>query len=230
MKTLKALGALLTYPSAALVEALPDIHAVIVDEGLLDTAERRGLKTLMQWMSSQDPLDLEEAYVATFDRGRATSLHLFEHVHGDSRDRGQAMVDLGQMYERAGLQLVTNELPDFLPAMLEFASLLPVAEARDTLADCGHIVRSVGESLRGFGSPYDAVFAAILNVAKLDGLGATTVAAPAVDEDAMDREWAEQPAFGPGTADGSCSAAATGRGCGTTLPLKTNSHPASRAA
>lgn len=230
MKTFKALGALLTYPSAALVAALPDIHAVIVDEGLLGTAERRGVKALMQWMTSQDPLDLEEAYVATFDRGRATSLHLFEHVHGDSRDRGQAMVDLGQMYERAGLELVANELPDFLPALLEFASLLPADEARDTLADCAHIVRSVGEKLRGFGSPYDAVFAAILNATKVDGLGDAPRASPAVDTEALDREWAEQPAFGSGADDGSCSASASGKGCGTTLPLRNNSHPAPRAA
>lgn len=233
MKSFKALGALLTYPSAELVAALPDIHAILVEEGLLDAEARRGLRALMQWMASHDPLALEEQYVATFDRGRATSLHLFEHVHGDSRDRGQAMVDLGAMYERAGLALVPRELPDFLPALLEYASRRPMAEVRETLADCAHIVRRIGEALRGLDSPYHAVLAAILNAARLEGLGvvqAVDVDPPLGTADALDDEWAEQPAFGPDAADASCSAAASGRGCATTLPFRSGGVATPRAA
>lgn len=233
MMTFKALGALLTYPSAELVEALPDIHALLVEEGLLGLEERRGLKAAMQWMASQELLSLEEAYVATFDRGRSTSLHLFEHVHGDSRDRGQAMVDLGAMYQRAGFALVAHELPDFLPALLEFVSRRPMTEARETLADCAHIVRRVGATLRGLDSPYHAVFAAILNAAGAAGLGAMDILAeesPPADELALDEAWAEQPAFGPNAADASCSAAASGRGCGVASPLRPGGVTAPRAA
>ena len=233
MKTFKALGALLTYPSVELVEALPDIHAILVEEGLLDGRTRRGLRTLMQWMASQEALALEEGYVATFDRGRATSLHVFEHVHGDSRDRGQAMVDLGAMYERGGLALAPRELPDFLPALLEYASYRPMAEASETLNDCAHIVRRIGEALRGLDSPYHAVFAAILNAVGAEGLGAapplpTGSAMPA--DGGLDDDWAEQPAFGLGGADVSCSAVASGRGCGSALPLRPADVVAPRAA
>jgi len=233
MKTFKALGALLTYPSDALVEALPDIHAILVDEGLLGAEARRGLRTLMQWMASQEPLALEEQYVATFDRGRATSLHLFEHVHGDSRDRGQAMVDLGRMYERAGLVLVAHELPDFLPALLEYASTRPTAAARETLADCAHIVRGVGEALRGLGSPYHAVCGAILDATKVEGLGAVASSAavtPLPDGDDLDDAWVEQPAFGPNSAGASCGSAAPGRGHGTGLPMRAGDVTSPRAA
>src|SRR5690242_19502629 len=116
MITLKALGAMLTYPTADLLASLPEIHSVIVEEYVLPRAKRERLKSLMHWMAAQEPLDLEAAYVELFDRGRATSLHLFEHLHGESRDRGQAMVDLKATYQRAGLQLTGNELPDYMPA------------------------------------------------------------------------------------------------------------------
>ena len=218
MKTFKVLGSLLDYPSEALIEALPDLHAVMVDEGLVGSGGRRALKVLMQEMAGSDPLDLEEQYVAVFDRNRSVSLHLFEHVHGDSRDRGQAMVDLRQMYEKGGFLLAPSELPDYLPAMLEYLSRRPVKEAREMLSDCAHILRSVGTHLRDRGSAYHAVFTALLEVAGEEGLGRPGEPA-AVDSEAereaMDALWAEQPAFGPGTADASCSAAASGRGCGT---------------
>jgi nitrate reductase delta subunit len=202
MKTLKALSALLTYPTRELIEALPELHAVIVDEALVDRASRDGLKALMRWMEGQDLLDLEGEFVAQFDRGRATCLHLFEHVHGDSRDRGQAMVDLKRVYERAGFRLAGHELPDFIPAVLEFLSTRQRAEIDEMLDDCAHILRTIGEALRDRASPYAAVFAALLSVIHAPGLGAGRPAA-AQPEKSLDEEWAEEPViFGPAAAPG----------------------------
>jgi nitrate reductase delta subunit len=203
MKTLKALSALLTYPSRDLIDALPELYAVIVEEGVVERRGRDELKGLMQWMQGQDLLDLEAEYVAVFDRGRATSLHLFEHVHGDSRDRGPAMVDLRNVYERSGFRLASGELPDFIPAVLEFLSSRPRAESNDMLGDCAHILRSIGETLRERGSGYSAVFAAVLSLAGEPGLGKGQRSEPQPEEKSLDEEWAEEPViFGPAAACG----------------------------
>jgi nitrate reductase delta subunit len=197
MITFKALGALLTYPNPALVEALPELHAAIVEEGALDRRQRAALKALMHWMAAMDPVELEEAYVELFDRGRATSLHLFEHVHGESRDRGQAMVDLKTLYRKAGLQLAAHELPDFLPAVLEYLSLRPVQEARKLLLDCAHILRALGRQLLKRDSRYAAVIDAVLALSGEEGISAGE-AAPELQEKTLDEEWAEEPViFGP---------------------------------
>jgi len=203
MKTLKALSALLTYPTRELVDALPDLYAVIVEEGAIDRRRRDGLKALMQWMQGQDLLDLEAEYVATFDRGRATCLHLFEHVHGESRDRGQAMVDLRRVYLRGGFALAANELPDYIPALLEFLSLQPRSQIEDMLADCAHILRSIGQTLQRRGSAYSSAFAALLDLAGQPGLDSGDRGAPAAAEKSIDEEWAEEPViFGPAAACG----------------------------
>lgn len=203
MKTLKVLSALLTYPTRELVEALPELYAVTVEEGAVGRTSRDGIKALMHWMQTQDLLDLEAEYVATFDRGRATCLHLFEHVHGESRDRGQAMVDLRRIYARGGFALAANELPDYIPALLEVLSLQPRSQIDDMLADCSHIVRSIGETLQHKGSPYRGVFAALLDIAGEPRLGSGDRTAPATPEKSIDEEWAEElVVFGPAAACG----------------------------
>jgi nitrate reductase delta subunit len=195
--TFKALGALLTYPNPALVEALPELYAAIVEEGALDRRRRTALKELMHWMASMGPLEAEEVYVELFDRGRATSLHLFEHVHGESRDRGQAMVDLKTQYRRAGLQFASNELPDYLPAVLEYLSMRPIEEAREMLADCAHILRALGRQLAKRHSRYVAVLDAVLALAGEPGVSSGEAAQPP-EEKGLDEEWAEEPVtFGP---------------------------------
>jgi nitrate reductase delta subunit len=206
--TFKALAALLAYPSDDLVAALPEILGILEGDRRLPRRVRADLAALVDELRSMDPLDAQERYVATFDRGRAACLHLFEHVHGESRDRGQAMVDLKSMYERAGLVLAGHELPDYLPALLEFLSLQPFEVAEAMLDDCAHVVRKVGDALASRGSCYAAVFAAILAVVDLPGL---TGKAEAVDEKPMDEEWAEAPVvFGP----------AAGAACGAPMPAQ----------
>ena len=207
MKTFKALGALLAYPESDIVAAVPEIEQVLRDERLLTPGTLTSLQALFGQLRGEDLMDLQERYVGLFDRVRSLSLHLFAHVHGESRDRGQAMVDLQALYLRQGYALATEELPDFLPAFLEFLSCVPIDEARELLADTAHLLESIGARLAKRGSAYAAVFVGLLEIA---GVQPSTVSVTDDDiraEDdpaALDEIWREQPAFGP-TA-----------GCGTT--------------
>jgi len=204
--TYKALSALLAYPCADLVAALPEIATLVEREPRLSRAHKDGLRALAAGLERADLLDAQEAYVALFDRGRTTSLHLFEHVHGDSRERGQAMVDLKEIYARNGFVLSANELPDFLPAVFEYLSQRPEAEAKDMLGDCAHILRAVGEALRDRGSGYRAVLAAALAMVGEPGLASRRTDKPAAEEKAIDEEWVDEPViFGPAGAP-SCGA------------------------
>ncbi len=201
MIVLRALGALLTYPRPELLAAVPEIGDAVANSGLVDAVRRGHLKQLLAELGSTDPLELEQRYVALFDAGRSTCLWLFEHVHGESRDRGQAMVDLKGVYERAGFQLSANELPDYLPAMLEYLSYRELPEARGMLGDCAHILRKIGARLAAQGSHYAAVFDALLAIAAQPGLdlplATATEAASTDDKSRVDDDWMDVPAFGP---------------------------------
>jgi nitrate reductase molybdenum cofactor assembly chaperone NarJ/NarW len=196
MKSLKLLAVLLSYPTPELIGAVPEIGRRLGEDRLLSRGTQDALAGLLAELKREDLMDLQERYVAQFDTGRTTSLHLFEHVHGDSRDRGQAMVDLKALYDAAGFMLAGHELPDFLPAVLEYLSTRSKAEVRDMLDDCVHIVRAIGESLLDGGSPYAAVFAALLDIQGESPLVAGR-ARPA-REHSFDDEWQEAPVeFGP---------------------------------
>ena len=189
--TLRALARLLAYPDTQLRSELSALADAIDQEAALPAARRAELRTLALELQRSAPLDTEARYVETFDRGRATSLHLFEHVHGDSRDRGPAMIDLAQTYEKAGLFLGPDELPDHLCVVLEFASTQPAALAKSFLGEMAHILTAIFSALLQRDSPYAAVLAAVL---ELSGHTAQSVTI-AVDE-AMDDSWAEPEAFG----------------------------------
>ena len=135
------------------------------DERALSPARLAELEALIDALRHADPLETEADYVELFDRGRATSLHLFEHVHGDSRDRGPAMIDLGQTYEKAGLILAEGELPDYLPAVLEFVSTQPPREARAFLGEMAHILNAMFAALQQRESAYASVLGALLELA-----------------------------------------------------------------
>lgn len=196
---LKVLGALLTYPEQPMVSAVPELQAVIDAEIRLPANQKQALHHLLEGLVADDLLQSQENYVETFDRGRATSLHLFEHVHGDSRDRGMAMIDLRKMYERAGLELKPGELPDYLPVVLEYLSMRGDNDVRDMLCDCAHILRKIGDALAERGSRYSAVFAALLALVREAGLTPADERKPVREEKSIDEEWAEEPVvFGPG--------------------------------
>jgi nitrate reductase delta subunit len=149
------LSLLLQYPEAELVDALRDIECVLEAR----PAWRERLQPLLAYLGTTPLIDLQQDYVATFDRNPAHSLHLFEHVHGESRDRGQAMVDLIEEYRRHGLEMAGDELPDYVPLFLEFLSQLPDDDARRLLGDAVDVLAHVARKLGASGSPYAAVLA-----------------------------------------------------------------------
>ena len=195
--TLRALAWLLRYPDAELRAAAAQIGAALHDEGALAAGRLAELDALVRRLAAAPGLRVEAEYVELFDRGRRTALHLFEHVHGDSRDRGPAMVDLAQTYDRAGLQLVPGELPDYLPVVLEFASTQPPAQAREFLRETAHIVQAIFSALLERQSPYASVLAAVLDLAGERAQKVEVAAEPAIDD-----SWAEPEAFGGCTSKG----------------------------
>lgn len=208
-KTFKALSALLSYPSAELQQAAGELRAVVEAEALVPAAIRRQLDTLLDEIATGDIYDLQERYVLLFDRTRSLSLHLFEHVHGESRDRGQAMVDLLAMYEGKGLAAVKNELPDYLPLFLEFLATLPQAEACGLLGQPAHILGALAERLRKRASPYEAVLRALVALSSVKPKGEEVSALLArpdpdpLDLPALDAAWEDEAVrFGPGANDG----------------------------
>ncbi len=188
--SLRLLARLLGYPDAELRAHLPALRDALHGERALAAARRAELEALMGALAGADPLDAEAAYVQLFDRGRATSLHLFEHVHGDSRDRGPAMIDLAQSYEQAGLCLAPGELPDYLPAVLEFASTQPPREARAFLGEMAHIFNALFSALRERHSAYASVLGALLELA-----GEKAQPVKLEPEEPLDASWSEPPAF-----------------------------------
>ncbi|MBY4598651.1 nitrate reductase molybdenum cofactor assembly chaperone [Ottowia caeni] len=188
--TLRALARLLSYPDEQLRSELDLLVDAIDQEATLPATRRAELRALVTGLQRQDPMEAESRYVETFDRGRATSLHLFEHVHGDSRDRGPAMIDLAQTYEKAGLFLSPDELPDHLCVVLEFASTQPPQLAKSFLGEMAHILNSIFSALLQRESSYAAVIAAVLEMA-----GEKPQAVSITQDEPMDESWAEPQAF-----------------------------------
>lgn len=213
MKTLRALAALLSYPTADLIEAADEIRQVIDGDTVLPLVERDGLHQLVDDLAGGDLYDLQERYGLLFDRTRALSLHLFEHVHGESRDRGQAMVDLLKLYEESGYTPTASELPDFLPLFLEYASTRPPQAALELIGQPANVIAALKERLAKRSSPYAAVMAALLAISKAR-LDQTALAALRAEPDpepddleALDAAWEEEEVtFGPGSkeAQGAC--------------------------
>lgn len=194
---LKAIGTLLEYPHPEVRAALPEILEVIAGSRLVRPKDRQGLIDLVEFIRAADPLLAEERYVALFDRGRATSLHLFEHVHGEARDRGQAMVDLKAVYSAAGFDLTSRELPDYMPVVLEYLSCRDLAEAKAMLGDCAPILRRIGEALVARRSPYRAAIQALLGIVGEPDLEVKAAARGRIADEDLDAEWVERPAFAP---------------------------------
>jgi len=205
-RTYRALAALLSYPTEAMQAAVPEIAAALEAEALLAESRREALYGLLKDLAEQDIYELQERYVGLFDRGRAVSLHLFEHVHGESRDRGQAMADLIALYGSHGLEMVPGELPDFLPLFLEFLSLLPRAEAQALLAEPAVILRALADRLATRDGGYAAVMEAVAELARAPAVGASAI--PEEDPEdlaALDAAWEEAAVrFGPGEAMDNC--------------------------
>ena len=208
-RTLKSLSLILSYPTQELTAAMQEIGDTLDSDRRLSGSTRRSLRQLAQELRTRDIYELEEQYVSLFDRSRTLSLNLFEHVHGESRDRGSAMVSLLETYRAGGLDLATTELPDHLPVVLEFLSMRPRLEAQEVLADAAHILEALSIRHTRRKSPFCGVFAALLELsgAKADRSAVTELLGqPEIDPDnleALDEIWEESEVrFGPDPGSG----------------------------
>ena len=212
MKTYRGLAALLHYPTGELAGAAGEIAALIKAEGRLSHRSVAAIDRLAARLTLGDLLTAQETYVGLFDRSRALSLHLFEHIHGESRDRGQAMVNLAAHYESHGYSIDGNELPDYLPLFLEFLSLIEPDEASGLLSEVAHIGAAIRIRLERRGSDYAGVFQALEELAarRPDRAAVASLLendrSPEAEAAELDKEWEEAPAFA-GAADGDCPAA-----------------------
>ena len=227
--TLRALSALLSYPSAELAAHASEVREALRTEAALRPAALAGLEPLLSRLETWDLLDLQSEYSELFDRSRSLSLHLFEHVHGDSRERGQAMIDLVEQYVEAGFYLDSTELPDFVPVFLEFASSLEAGEAREMIEQPAHVFAALAERLDKRETPYAGIFHALVALAgsKLDveALQEIQEREPEEDPARLDEEWEEAPV--------TFNAAAThemGGPTGFTAKIRASNRPVSKEA
>ncbi len=209
--SLKIISLLLSYPTQELLDAAPELKAALADDTLTGDREKRLIANLVDDIGGLDLYDAQERYVFLFDRTRSLSLHLFEHVHGESRDRGQAMVDLMAMYENGGFEIGAKELPDYLPMFLEFLSMQPEDEARELLGQTVHIFSALRERLRKRTSIYINAFRVLEAIAR--GKADPAIVAEILKEpddnpddlDALDRIWEEEAVtFGGGAGNNPC--------------------------
>ena len=196
-RSLRALAALLSYPREEMLAALPEIRATLARDPVIAPA-LPGLDALIAHFAAGDPLDLQEAYVGLFDRSRGFCLNLFEHVHGDSRERGPAMVELIGIYATAGLDPIAGELPDHLPMMFEFAAVDPIRGA-ELLGNAGPVLDLLHGRLRARDSAYSAVLHAALLVAGAPLGEVPLTDAPDPTPEELDTAYEDAPVlFGPG--------------------------------
>lgn len=219
LQTCRVLGLLLTYPSRELIASLGAFEEVLDREALLGAEHREAIALFLQELADTLLLDLQESYVALFDQTRSLSLHLFEHIHGDSGERGQAMADLKGIYEEHGLIADVVELPDYLPLFCEFVSTLPRAEARSMLGEMAGLLELLASRLAKRPSLYAPVLRALLSLTGCDDAAQShaddaPVQSPSLPE--LDRDWKEaEVTFGAGDAMDDCNACpSSGRGAG----------------
>lgn len=199
--TLKILGLLLTYPDEKWIAARADIVSVLQSEGWLAAGTVKKIAQFLDAAAQSDIYDLQEEYVALFDRTPSLCLYLFEHVHGDSRDRGQALVELDMLYRERGLENDSEHTPDYLPLFLEYLSVLPPNVARDNLDGAIDVIAVLCERLKKRESSYAVLFDALLEAAackpderKLQSaLKLNAGNSPTAEE--MDKAWEQQFAF-----------------------------------
>lgn len=218
MRSFKIMGLLLTYPSEELQLNMNELKTALQQEGTLPSKLEKALIKFMDQLAGRNLLKAQEDYVALFDRGRGHSLYLFEHIHGESRERGPAMVDLIEHYKEKGMMMTGEELPDFLPLFLEYLSVCPPEGAQESLGEVVHIIAAIGAKLKKKGSGYSHVFQALEKMTSVK-INAEFVRQALIDEDArddsleaLDKEWEETPAF-DGIGDDACNT------CPTAAPM-----------
>ncbi|HJL63617.1 MAG TPA: nitrate reductase molybdenum cofactor assembly chaperone [Candidatus Marinimicrobia bacterium] len=201
MKTFKLLGLLLTYPEGTVYSESNELLQTLRSEALLPEKIIKKVETFLTAQKVQDLMAVQEDYVETFDRGRAHCLHLFEHIHGESRDRGQAMVDLSETYAAKGLHIDSSELPDYLPLFMEYLSRCELQDATELLGEAIDVIAVIGAKLKKRKSPYADIFTSIeaLSVVKADTEKIKTALREAHKDpetlEELDKQWKEAEAF-----------------------------------
>lgn len=230
----RALGLMLGYPTEDQRALIPAILQSVQSEDRIPGPIRRSLARLGERLTEADTYELQEDYVQTFDRTRTLSLNLYEHVHGESRDRGQAMANLVELYGQHGLEMASQELPDHLPVFLDFLSVVPDEQAASLLGEAAHVLEALAERLHKRSSPYRAVFGALValsDAAPDSEAVAALMREPEEDPDdlsALDRAWEETAVtFGPSTDEGCPKAEAMLQAMnGHTQPGRASDHTA----
>lgn len=219
MISFKAIGALLDYPTPELQAAADEIEQALREERAVAAPELEGVCAFINRLRASDVMDLQEYWIGLFDRSKRLALHLYEHSYGESRDRGQAMVNLALTYRMNGFELNAAEMPDYLPLFLEFLSVIPEIHARRYLTDAIEIIEALRIRLEERDSAYRALLGALVTLAsreadsnQVDAILAEEPQDPASLEE-LDKEWAEEPVdFAAGSALKDCPyAGATAR-------------------
>ncbi len=174
MEIYKVLSALLEYPNQQLFDDLPDIKELLDAMSDADVAEKAEMKKFVAWLEGAEQTTIQADYVRTFDMTPEHSLHLTHHFFGDDNDRnrGPALIDLGELYKDYGLELSTNELPDYLPLMLEFAATMDPQEATVFLSDANKVLNVLTDNLSKAGSPYAPLVSIVASRATMTRLAA----------------------------------------------------------
>jgi nitrate reductase delta subunit len=199
MISFKALSALLDYPTPELQAAADEIDQALAEERALSASDLENVRAFTDRLRRTDIMDLQEYWIGLFDRSKRLALHLYEHSHGESRDRGQAMVNLALTYRMNGFELNASEMPDYLPLFLEFLSVIPEVHARRYLSDAVDIVEALRIRLDERDSTYAALLTALVGLAGRDTddgeVEAILASEPEDPKDLeqLDAEWAEEP-------------------------------------
>ena len=218
IKTYKILSLLLSYPSNELKKFLLEVERELRKEALLQAARIDEIGEFCKRFNQLDLTDWQGEYVQLFDYSRSVSLHIFEHIKGDSRDRGQAMVNLTEFYKEKGMHLTARELPDYIPAFLEFLSTLSIAKAAELLGETVNIMDKINVALSDGNNPYSSIFKAIISLSAKQPDKAITQAMIKNEKPLdLDAEYEEEPVTFGGAAP-SCSSQATS-GCKSTNSL-----------
>ncbi len=209
IKTYKVLSLLLSYPSDELQQFLPEVEKELREESLLHEDKISGLVAFCKRFGLMELTNWQEEYVQLFDYSRSVSLHIFEHIKGDSRDRGQAMVNLMEFYKESGMHLTAKELPDYIPAFLEFLSTLDTIKSAELLAETVHIMDRIYEALSKSENQYSAIFQSIISLSARQPDKAITKEMIKNEKPLdLDAEYEEEPVTFGGDAP-SCSSQAT---------------------
>ncbi|MHB1103633.1 MAG: nitrate reductase molybdenum cofactor assembly chaperone [Devosia sp.] len=208
---LKIVSLLLSYPTRDLLNAGSELRDALDADTMTGPREKAWLGALIDDLAGHDLYDAEERYVLLFDRTRTLSLHLFEHVHGESRDRGQAMVDLASMYEAQGFEIDARELPDYLPLFVEYLSTQSAEEVRNLLGQTLHIIAALRARLQKRGSIYANALLVLESIAGVEADANAVEEILNLPEDdpadlkALDAIWDEEAVtFGGGAGNGAC--------------------------